>query len=91
MHEDVEIEVRELEPTRVEATLSTAGGTRRLRVVVPAGVGVPGATDEELVDLALRILVEREGVEVLPHSFELPWVLARHPDLLAEVERRLEA
>lgn len=83
-----QVEVRELEPTRFEATVTHEGRTSTHLVIVPAGVGVPGASDEDVVEELIRLLLARG--RPVPASFDVPTVLREDPSVLAEVERRLE-
>jgi hypothetical protein len=63
-------------------------GDRRVRVVVPAGVGVPGVLEEELVVLLVTTLVER-GTE-LPEVLDVSHLLGSDPTLIEEIAARAE-
>lgn len=81
----MEPDVTELEPGRLQVVLPD-GGTRI--VLVPAGVGVPGASDEDLAATVVQVLLDA-GHEV-PSTLDVPDVLRTHPETWTEVERRLD-
>jgi hypothetical protein len=78
-----DVRVRELAPGDHEVT--HPGGTSR--VLVPAGVGIPGIVEEDLVALLVAALLDRGG---LPPVVDVSLVLGTDPELVAEVERRAE-
>jgi hypothetical protein len=57
-------------------------------VLLPAGVGVPGCLDEDVV--AAAVLVLRRRGRPLPEPLDLSAVLAREPDILVAIEHELE-
>jgi hypothetical protein len=63
-------------------------GDRRVHVVVPAGVGVPGVLEEDLVALLVTTLVER-GHE-LPEVLDVSHLLGSEPTLFQEIADRAE-
>jgi hypothetical protein len=63
-------------------------GDRRVHVVVPAGVGVPGVPEEELVVLLVTTLVER-GHE-LPEVLDVSHQLGSDPTLFREIAERAD-
>jgi hypothetical protein len=62
-----------------------AGGTS-VRVLVPAGVGVPGVAEEDLAGAVVEELLAR-GRE-LPQTLDVSQLLRSERDLLAAVEQR---
>jgi hypothetical protein len=78
------VEVREVSPGDYEVD---RGGTTT-QVLVPAGVGVPGVLEEDLVVLVLTILEER-GDEP-PAVLDVSLVLGTDPTLFDEIARRAE-
>lgn len=77
------MEVRELEPGEYEVF----AGEATHRVVIPAGVGLPGVGDEELAAAVVAELVERRRVGDRP--IDVSAVLHDDPGLLLAVERRV--
>lgn len=65
-----------------------AGGTS-VRVLVPAGVGVPGFAEEDLAGAVVEELLAR-GRE-LPRTLDVSQLLRSESGLLSAVEQRLEA
>jgi hypothetical protein len=78
------VEVREAVPGEYE--VEQDGVTRR--VLVPAGVGVPGVLEEDLVVLVMTILDER-GHEP-PAVLDVSHLLGTDPTLFEEIARRAE-
>ena len=76
-----DVEVVEIIPGELDATV----GDRTCRVVVPAGVGIPGLEDPDLVAGLVAELVRR-GRE-LPALLDVSQVVGADPELLAAVER----
>jgi hypothetical protein len=78
------VEVREVTPGVYEVER----GGRTQRIVVPAGVGVPGVPEDELVALLVTIREERgdEPAAVLDVSH----LLGTDPTLYDELARRAE-
>ncbi len=70
----------------VEGEVDVTVGGRTVRVLLPAGVGVPGAGDTEVAAALVAELVERgeEPAEVV----DLSQLLAADPGLVAAVARR---
>jgi hypothetical protein len=62
-------------------------GDRMLTAIVPAGVGVPGVVEDDLVLELVRLLVER-GTAV-PDPLDVSALLLGHHGLLEELGRRL--
>lgn len=65
-----------------------SGDTARLQVLVPAGVGVPGADDVEFAAALVAVLLRR-GAPV-PAVLDASAAIAADPGLLPEVTERLE-
>jgi hypothetical protein len=63
-------------------------GDTTVRVVVPAGVGLPGVDPEELVEHLVAVLQTRG--EPLPEVIDVSLLLGSDPTLVAEVERRTD-
>lgn len=80
-----DVEVVEVIPGELDATL----GDRTCRVVVPAGVGIPGLEDPDLV-AGLVAELWRRGRE-LPALLDVSQVVGAEPDLLEAVERWAES
>ena len=80
----MDVEVTEIVP----GELDVVADGRRHRVLIPAGVGVPGLDD---VDLAAGLVLEllARGDE-LPHVIDLTAVLRTRPDVLEAVADRAE-
>jgi hypothetical protein len=83
MTDDPEVTVRELTPGEHEAT--HRGGT--VRVLVPAGVGIPGVVEEDLVALLVELLLERGE---LPDVVDVSLLLGTRPGLVDELVRRAD-
>jgi hypothetical protein len=77
-------EIRTLAPGEHEVV----HGDRTSRVYVPAGVGVPGLDELDLVTLVVEVLLERGPV--LPDVLDLSHLLGTDPALWAELDRRAE-
>lgn len=82
----MEIEAVEVVPGEVD--VAVAGGPR-CRVVIPAGVGVAGADDDELAASLVRVLMGRD--RPLDRVVDASRVFASHPDVLAAVQEDLDA
>lgn len=80
-----DIEAREVVDGQVAVT--TPSGSEH-RVLIPAGVGVPGADDEVLAAAMIAELLAR-GVE-LPSVLDASQLLVRDPGLLAAVTERID-
>lgn len=80
-----DVEVVEIIPGELDATV----GDRTCRVVVPAGVGVPGLDDPDLVAGLVAELVCR-GRE-LPALLDVSQIVGAEPELLDAVERWAES
>jgi hypothetical protein len=80
----MDIEVTELSPGELEVRAAS----RRYRVLVPAGVGVPGFADEELAAASIAELLARGST--IAAVVDLSRTLADDPGFLGAVERRLE-
>ena len=91
MSDTATIEVTELEPTRFEVVVREGGSSTTHRVIVPAGVGVAGVSDAEVVEESFRFLLEREPKESIMTSFDLPVISRYFPEYQQEMERRLGA
>ncbi len=70
-----------------EIVVRIADGSQH-RVLLPAGVGVPGADDESVAAALVAELLTRG--EVLPAVMDVSQLLARDPGLLAAVSARLD-
>jgi hypothetical protein len=79
----VDVEVTELAPGELEVR----AGADRCRVVVPAGVGVAGYSDEELAAALAEELLARTGR--LPTLVDVSHLLG-DPAMMAAIEQRLE-
>lgn len=77
-------EVQEVVPGDYEVRFDD----RQVRVLVPAGVGVPGAADEDLAGAVVAELRDR-GVEI-PDVVDVSAALRGAPDLLSAVSRRID-
>jgi hypothetical protein len=61
---------------------------RTTRVLVPAGVGVPGLDEHDLVGLVVDVLLARDGT--LPAVLDLSQRFGEDPALRAELDRRAD-
>lgn len=77
------MDVREIQPGEYEVV----GGSERYRVVVPAGVGLPGVADEDLAGALVAELADRGRIGGDP--IDVSAVLRDDPGLLFAVERRV--
>lgn len=66
----------------------TGGGTGGLEVLVPAGVGVPGADEVEFAAALVAVLLRRGAT--VPAVLDASAAIAADPELLPEVAERLE-
>jgi hypothetical protein len=80
----MELEVTEIVP----GELDVVAGGRRHRVLIPAGVGIPGLDDEDLAGALVAELLAR-GSEV-PDVLDVSSVLRTRPEVLDAVARRAE-
>lgn len=80
----MDIEVTEIVPGELDVEF----GGRRHRVLIPAGVGVPGLDDEDLAGELVRELLGR-GIEI-PDVVDVSGLLRARPELLEAVARRAE-
>lgn len=78
------IEVVERRPGDLEVRV----GDRRLAAVVPAGVGVPGVADEDLVATVVELLLDHG--RPLTDPLDISALMLADPGLLAAVEARLD-
>lgn len=81
---DPDVEVTELRPGEFAVRV----GRRTVTAIVPAGVGVPGLVEDDLVVELVRLLAER-GAPV-PDPLDVSSLFVADPGLLAALERRLE-
>jgi hypothetical protein len=72
----------------VEGELDVRCGPVRSRVLLPAGVGVPGLDDAEVAGWLVVALLDRDGT--VPAVVDASQALARDPSLLTAVERSAE-
>ena len=79
------VEVTEVVPGELD--VSTADAT--YRVLVPAGVGVPGIGDEDLAGALVAELLSRG--DPLSAVVDVSSMVSGDPGLLAAIERRVEA
>lgn len=70
-----------------QIAVSTADG-REHRVLIPAGVGLPGADDESLAVALVAELLARG--EALPEVLDVSHLLARDPGLLVAISEWLD-
>ena len=70
-----------------QIVVSTDDG-REHRVLIPAGVGLPGADDESLAVALVAALLARG--EMLPEVMDVSHLLARDPGLLMAISEWLE-
>lgn len=80
----MDLEVTEIVPGELDVV---AGGDR-YRVLIPAGVGVPGLDDEDLAAGLVAELLERG--EDLPDVIDVTSVLRTRPEVLDAVADRVE-
>ena len=80
----IDVEVTEIVPGELDVV---AAGDR-YRVLIPAGVGVPGLDDEDLAGGLVAELLERG--EDLPDVIDVTSVLRTRPELLDAVADRVE-
>ena len=73
----------------VPGELDVATAEATYRVLVPAGVGIPGIADEDLVGALVEELLGRG--QRLPAVVDVSSVVSGDPGLLAAIERRVEA
>lgn len=86
---DWQVTVERVGEDRFAVTIRGEGVTTRHQVVVPAGVGVPGVSDEELVRESIRFLLEREPPTAILSAFDLPVIARYFPEYPDEIRRRL--
>jgi hypothetical protein len=79
------VAARSIEPGRVSVT---SDDTVPSEVLVPAGVGVPGADDVEFAAALVAVLLRRGAT--LPALLDASATIAADPELLSEVTERLE-
>lgn len=80
----MEIEVTEVVPGELDVQVDD----RRCRVMIPAGVGVPGVADDDLA-VALVAELHARGT-TLPAVIDVASALGADPGLLASIEARLD-
>ncbi|MFP4634442.1 MAG: hypothetical protein ACLFRD_01155 [Nitriliruptoraceae bacterium] len=81
--DDPDLEVVEVVPGELDVVL----GDRRVRVLLPAGVGVPGADD---VEVAAAVVAElRERGRTLPRVVDVSAELVADASLLEAVAARI--
>ena len=80
-----DLEAREVVDGQIAVT--TSSGTEH-RVLIPAGVGVPGVDDVTLALALVAVLLERGAA--LPQVLDASQLLVRDPGLLAAVAERIE-
>ena len=80
-----ELQAREVVDGQIAVT--TSSGTEH-RVLIPAGVGVPGVDDATLA-LTLVVVLRERGAG-LPQVLDASQQFARDPGLLATVAERIE-
>jgi hypothetical protein len=81
----VHIEVTEVVPGELDVAID---GTGSCRVLVPAGVGLAGASDDELATAVVRVLLAH-GRD-LPAVLDVSRVFSSDPELFAAVQREVE-
>lgn len=81
------VRARAVEPGRVRVTGEVVAASP-LEVLVPAGVGVPGADEVEFV-AALVAVLDRRGV-TLPETLDASAAVGADPGLLSAVTELLE-
>lgn len=86
----IDIIITETAPTRFEVRLADEVSETTHHVTVPAGVGVPGASDEEVVRTTFELLLERQAKEDIMPAFDLPMVAPFVPRFWQQLEQRLE-
>lgn len=79
------IEAHEVVEGQVAVTTPQGG---EHRILIPAGVGVPGADDVELATVLVAELLARGGA--LPEVVDVSLLLARDPGLLQRLSDRLD-
>ncbi len=80
----MDLEVTEIVP----GELDVVADGRRHRVVIPAGVGIPGLDDEDLAAGIVRELLLRDAE--LTDVIDVSGLLRTRPQLLEAVARRAE-
>jgi hypothetical protein len=80
------VHVTEIVPGEYDVTPD--GARRAVRVLVPAGVGVPGIDEEALAAAVVEELVARG--RSLPATLDVSELLHAAPDLVAAAARRVE-
>lgn len=86
---DAEIITTEDEQGSWTVQVEEGSSTSTHTVKIPAGFGVPGASDEEVVRESFRFLLEREPKESILSSFDLPMISRYFPEYQEELQQRL--
>lgn len=86
---EAEIVTKEIEPGEFRVEVQEGGSSTSHTVKIPAGFGVPGASDEEVVRESFRFLLEREPKEQILGTFDLPLISRYFPEYQEELQRRL--
>jgi hypothetical protein len=83
------VTARAIEPGRVSVTShGSADDTAPSEVLVPAGVGVPGADDVEFAAALIAVLLRRGAT--VPAVLDASATIAADPEVLSEITERLE-
>lgn len=86
---ETEIVTKEIEPGEFRVEVQEGSSSTSHTVKIPAGFGVPGASDEEVVRESFRFLLEREPKEQILGTFDLPLISRYFPEYQEELQRRL--
>jgi len=82
----VDIEVTEVVPGELDASVEGIG---TCRVLIPAGVGLAGASDEDLATAVVRVFVD--AGRGLPAVLDVSRVFSSEPLVFAAVQREVDA
>ena len=81
----MDIDVTEVVPGELDVSLDGAG---RCRVLIPAGVGLAGASDTDLAAAVVQVLVD--GGRPLPAVIDVSREFSSDPAMFEAVQRELE-
>lgn len=86
---EADITTTEIEQGEFRVEVQEEGSSTSHTVTVPAGFGVPGVSDEQVVRESFRFLLEREPKEQILGTFDLPLISRYFPEYQEELQRRL--
>lgn len=81
----MDIEVTEVVPGELDASVEGIGNCR---VLIPAGVGLAGASDEDLATAVVRVLIH--AGRDLPAVLDVSRVFSSDPSMFAAVQREVD-